>query len=94
MMRVQIQAAMTAGSVGRVAILRRFLRAASFKKLAIADLMKQSIGMELLLDVPEEVLEAVQTPGSDPAEAVLRELVLALLQRGAFRQGDRGKFSA
>ena len=47
--------------------------------------------MELLLDLPEEVLQAVQMPGSDPAEAVLRELVLALFQRGGLSAGRSAK---
>jgi predicted HTH domain antitoxin len=47
--------------------------------------------MELLLDVPEELLEAVQTPGSDPAQAVLRELVLALFQDGRLSAGQSAK---
>lgn len=47
--------------------------------------------MELLLDVPEEVLQAVQTPGSDPAQAVLRELVLALFQGGRLSAGRSAK---
>jgi predicted HTH domain antitoxin len=61
------------------------------ERLAIAALLKHCGSMELLLDVPEEVLQAVQTPGSDPAEAVLRELVLALFQRGSLSAGRSAK---
>ena len=61
------------------------------ERLAIAAPLKHCVLMELLLDVPEEVLQALQTPGSDPAEAVLRELVLALFQRGSLSAGRSAK---
>ena len=61
------------------------------ERLAIAALLKHCMLMELLLDVPEEVLQAVQTPGSDPAQAVLRELVLALFQGGRLSAGRSAK---